>query len=306
MTQPSGFPLHRYSFRAMGSPCELQLCMDEQQALHLAGRARAEIERLEQRYSRYRENSLLSRINRVAASGGRIGVDAETASLLDYANQCHQESDGLFDISSGLLRRAWRFDTAVLPSQESIAPLLARVGWGKIRWASPVLEIPAGMELDLGGIVKEYAADRVATLLTEAGCPSAMVNLGGDIRVTAPRPDGSAWQIGIRDPRGTPGAPLECIALERGAVATSGDYERCIVIGDTRYGHLLDPRTGWPVRHLASVTVVADFCVLAGSASTIAMLRAEHGPAWLAELQLPHLWIDVRGRRGGTMTQSGM
>jgi thiamine biosynthesis lipoprotein len=78
------------------------------------------------------------------------------------------------------------------------------------------------------------------------------------------------------------------------------------VIGDTRYGHLLDPRTGWPVQHLASVTVVADFCVLAGSASTIAMLRAEHGPAWLAELQLPHLWIDVRGRRGGTMTQSGM
>ncbi len=154
--------------------------------------------------------------------------------------------------------------------------------------------------VSFGGIVKEYAADRVASLLQQAGRPQALVNLGGDIRVVGPRADGRAWQIGIRHPR-RPGAILRTIPLASGALSTSGDYERCIEVDGVRYGHVLDPRTGWPVRFMASASVVAPLCVLAGSASTIAMLKAEEGPAWLAELGLPALWVDVDGRSGGSL-----
>jgi thiamine biosynthesis lipoprotein len=164
--------------------------------------------------------------------------------------------------------------------------------------------MPAGMELDFGGIVKEYAADRLATLCADAGCTQGFVNLGGDIRVMGPKPDGSPWQIAIQDPRARDERALLTLPVLRGGIATSGDYARCIEIDGVRYGHVLDPRTGWPVQHLASVTVLADFCVLAGSAATIALLRAAAGPAWLAQLGLPHLWVDTRGHSGGTLVRT--
>jgi thiamine biosynthesis lipoprotein len=296
---PHAFQFH---FQAMGSPCELQLhAPDALFAQGLASQARAELERLEQRYSRYRSDSLLSDINRVAAAGGEVSVDAETAGLLDYAATCHEQSDGLFDITSGLLRRAWRFREGRLPEAQEVQALLAHIGWQRLVWQRPLLRMPAGMELDFGGIVKEYAADRLATLCEQAGCAHGFVNLGGDIRVLGPHPDGSPWRIAIRDPRGPANGVLLTLAIARGGAATSGDYERCIEIDGRRYGHVLNPRTGWPVQYLASVTVLADFCVLAGSAATIALLREQQGAAWLATLGLPHLWVDTQGRAGGTL-----
>ncbi len=162
-----------------------------------------------------------------------------------------------------------------------------------------------GLELDFGGIVKEYAADRVAALLQAAGMPHALVNLGGDIRAAGPRSDGSPWQVGIRDPRRA-GEMQTSVPLFGGALSTSGDYERCIEIEGRRYGHVLDPRTGWPVRFMASASAVAPLCVVAGSATTIAMLRGEGGPAWLEGLGLPCLWVDVDGRAGGSLAERGI
>ena len=292
------FLLH--SFKAMGSPCELQLYADNAaKARQMVDLAMADVQRLESRYSRYREDSLLSAINRVALSGGRVTVDEETAGLLNYAATCYRESGGLFDITSGLLRRAWRFDRSELPDGKQIEALLSRVGWHRLNWNPPVLEFPvAGMEIDLGGVVKEYAADRVAALCREAGVRHGMVNLGGDIRIIGPHPGGSPWRVGIRDPRRKTSI-IRTLPLWTGAVASSGDYERCIVVDGERFGHVLNPGTGWPVRHLASVTVVGDLCVVAGSASTIAMLKEKEGPSWLVGLGLPHFWVDVRGKSGG-------
>ncbi len=293
--------LFSYPFKAMGSPCEIQLfAKTESEAKRVADLARADIERLEQRYSRYRSDSLLSEINRIAASGGRAKVDEETASLLDYANTCYRQSGGLFDITSGLLRQAWRFDKGQLPDPAQIESLLVRVGWHKLLWQAPFLEFEPGMELDFGGVVKEYAADRAATVCWNAGARHGIVNLGGDIKIIGPRPDGIAWRIGIRHPR-REGAMVESLALHSGSVASSGDYERCIVMDGVRFGHVLNPKTGWPVHHMASVTVVGEFCVVAGSASTIAMLKEKDGPAWLEGMGLPHVWIDVEGRMGGPL-----
>ena len=288
----------------MGSPCEIQLfARSERDAQRVAALAIADVARLEARYSRYRDDSLLSNINRVAAHGGSLTVDDETARLLNYAATCHTQSDGLFDITSGILRRAWRFANGELPDSAQIDALRERIGWHRVSWEAPLLSFPqAGMELDFGGMVKEYAVDRAATLCRDAGLVHGVVNLGGDIKVIGPRADGSPWHIGIKHPRARE-TVLETVELQNGALATSGDYERCIVFEGQRYGHILNPRTGWPVRKLAAVSVVADFCVIAGSASTIAMLKEDAGPAWLAELGLRHLWIDVEGRCGGDLVQ---
>jgi thiamine biosynthesis lipoprotein len=295
----------RLAFNAMGSPCEIQLfAKTEAQARQIAEAAIADVRRLESRYSRYLSDSLLSAINRVAAVGGGIEVDTETAGLLNYALACYEQSGGLFDITSGILRQAWRFGQGGLPDTEQINGLLGRIGWHKVDWRPPVLAFPvAGMELDFGGVVKEYAVDRAAGLCWEAGVRHGLVNLGGDIKLIGPRADGSPWRVGIVHPR-RQDATLQTLALREGAVASSGDYERCIVVEGVRYGHVLNPKTGWPVRHLAAVSVVGEFCVVAGSASTIAMLKEEQGPAWLQALGLPHVWVDVQGRMGGSLADS--
>ena len=272
----------------------------------MADAAIADVRRLEAKYSRYRTDSLLSAINRVAAEGGGIEVDGETAGLLNYAAACHAQSDGLFDVTSGILRQAWRFDQGGLPDPALIQSLLGRIGWHKLRWEAPWLEFPVpGLELDFGGIVKEYAVDRAAVLCLDAGIGHGVVNLGGDIKLIGPRPDGRLWRVGLSHPR-QQGDMVETLGLHEGAVASSGDYERCIIVDGVRYGHVLNPKTGWPVRHLAAVSVVGDFCVVAGSASTIAMLKEEQGPAWLEEMGLPHLWVDMDGRVGGSLAGAGL
>lgn len=286
----------------MGTPCEIQLFAESGlRANRTAEMVISDVRRLEARYSRYRSDSLLSAVNQAAATGGEIAVDAETAGLLNYAATCYEESGGLFDISSGILRRAWRFDTGKLPEQHQIDALLEKVGWQKVRWTPPLLAFPiAGMELDFGGIVKEYAVDRVATLCWNEGIRHGVINLGGDIKTIGPRPDDRPWRVGISHPRKA-GEVLETLSLHQGAVASSGDYERCIVMDGVRFGHVLNPRTGWPVKHLASVSVIGELCVVAGSASTIAMLKEDKGPEWLEAMGLPHLWVDVHGNRGGSL-----
>jgi thiamine biosynthesis lipoprotein len=293
----------RLRFKAMGSPCELHLHAESRARFEaVAAAARAEIERLEQKYSRYREDSLASRINACAGDPGGIRLDAETASLLDFAALAWEQSGGLFDISSGVLRRAWDFRSGRVPEANEIEALRPLVGWEKVRWESPRLVLPrAGMELDFGGFVKEYAADRVAALCREQGVHHGLVDLGGDLAVVGPHPDGSPWRVGIRDPR-APERAIASLALAAGGVATSGDYERCMVVEGRRYAHILDPKTGWPVEGLASVTVAASHCLLAGTASTVAMLKGRRaGPGWLDRLGLPSLRIDADGALSGPL-----
>ncbi len=293
---------YHYDFKAMGSPCSIQLYAGSSRKAKRAAKVVMEdVCRLEAKYSRYRADSLLSGINRVAAQGGHISVDEETAGLLDYAATCYQQSDGLFDITCGILRRAWDFKSGKIPDQEIIQSLLQKIGWHKVSWQRPVLAFAVpGMEIDFGGVVKEYAVDRAASLCRDAGIHHGIVNLGGDIKIIGPHHDGSPWRIAIRHPR-IPGGVLQTLLLHSGALASSGDYERCITLNGIRYGHVLNPKTGWPVHYMAAVSVIGEFCVVAGSASTIGMLKGEEGPAWLSALGLPHLWVNVQGESGGSL-----
>lgn len=296
---------YRRDFTAMAGPCALQVYANNAgsaEAALLA--AEAEVRRIEAKYSRYRADSRLSAINASAGQAEGIEVDAETAGLLDYADTAYAQSDGLFDISSGVLRRAWDFRAARLPTQAELEALRPLVGWSRLHWRRPRLVLPIrGMELDFGGFGKEYAADRAATVLLAAGLSHGLVDLAGDLRILGPHPDGSPWRVGIRHPRGAPEQAIATVDLAGGAIASSGDYERYFERDGRRYSHILDPRSGWPVQAgSASVSVVADRCLLAGTATTIALLKGAQGPAWLAELGLPWLAVSPDGHVQGSLT----
>ena len=291
--------LQDFPFTAMGSPGLIRVDgVPPELATPAAQAMMAEIARIEARYSRYRPDSELSRLNRIAAAGGTAILDNEAAALVDYAFACHRKSGGLFDVTAGILRRAWDFTASRPPAAQSVATLLPLVGLGKLAWTPPALtfRVP-GMELDFGGIGKEYAVDRAAEIALAHGLGHVLVDLGGDIRAIGPRADGAPWPIGIRHPR-EPERLAARLPLCRGAVATSGDYERFIEADGRRYCHILDPRTGWPAEGMSAVTVLADSCMVAGSVATIAMLRGREGAAWLGGLGLPFLWLDAEGTQG--------
>ncbi len=290
-----------YRFFALGSDCAIRLFAAQKTVAHeVAAAASSEIARIEARYSRYRLDSELSRINAAGAIGGSIKVDAETAALIDYAYACYRKSDGLFDITSGLLRKAWDFSSGSLPGHDAIAELLPRIGLDKVRWSSPLLTFEtAGVELDLGGIGKEYAVDRAAGICVAMGVEHGLVDLGGDIRAIGSLPDGSPWKIGIRHPRNA-GRPTAMIGLISGSLATSGDYERFIEVEGRRYCHILNPTSGWPAQGLSLVSVLSPDCLVAGSLATIAMLKGRDGIEWLRSLGVRHFYVDQDGNLGGT------
>lgn len=299
--------LYSNSFTAMGTECCLHLYVSSpSDADAIAYSAIQEVLRVEARYSRYRTGSFLARINHAAQRGAVIEVDEETAGLLDYAYACYKKSGGLFDITSGILRQAWDFSVLNLPAQSEINRLLPFIGLDKVRWQSPRLSfsIP-GMELDFGGIGKEYAADRAAALCAAQGVEHGLVDLGGDIAVIGPHPDREPWRIGICHPR-NPNSPMASVDVEKGALATSGDYERFIEIDGKRYCHLLNPKSGWPVRGLSSVSVLADQCLVAGSVASVAMLKGLDGIGWLDELGVRYLWMDDEGRQGDSLFASSL
>jgi thiamine biosynthesis lipoprotein len=258
------------------------------------------VKRIETRYSRYRDDSELARINKVAATGGSIDIDAETVGLMAYAKACFTKSEGAFDITSGPLRKAWNFSASHLPDQASIDAVLPFIGFDKVILSEDRLQFAQpGMELDLGGLGKEYAADRAAEVCLDLGAREGFVDLGGDIRIIGQQANGLPWRIGIRHPREADRLAGE-IQLSNGALATSGDYERFVEIEGRRYCHILDPRTGWPAQGLASVTVISDRCLVAGSLATTAMLMGANVGTWLQSLGVRHVTIDQNGKYCGT------
>jgi len=271
-------------FDAMASPCEVLVETDSEQE------ARAVLEavagcawRIEAKYSRYRDGNVVHAIN--SSAGRPIRVDDETADLLDFAAQLHQLSDGLFDVTSGVLRRAWRFDGGQqLPDAELIKQLLPLVGWHRTAWRRPTFRMEPGMQVDFGGFGKEYAVDQAAASARALTTGSCLVNLGGDLAVARPRRDGSAWQVGVEAAGAAPGQAATLIPLRSGALATSGDAHRYLLRDGRRYTHILDPRTGWPVEDAPrSVTVVADTCTQAGMLTTLAMLQGRQAEAFLRD-----------------------
>jgi thiamine biosynthesis lipoprotein len=254
----------------------------QERAERVSRAVEAEACRIERKFSRYRETSVISEINRNA---GRtpVAVDEETEMLVREALDLARLTDGRFDPTVGVLRRAWDFKAGRVPSSEEIAALLPLVDANAVSVRSGTVFLRnAGMELDLGGVGKEYAVDRAARLLKDEGIRSAIVNFAGDVRTVGSRGDGQPWKVGVIDPRDRARCRFAVRTLADAGIATSGDYERGFVKDGVHYHHILDARTGWPARGVSSVTVVAGSAFRAGRFATAAfLLGAEAGLALL-------------------------
>lgn len=291
--------LCRYDFNVMGAPCEIHAyCSSRKHFDAVKDAAISELQRLDRYYTNYTDSSFTAEINRSAGNDNGIIVDAETAALLNYSAECFKHSQGLFDITSGTLRQAWDYnsDNPKLPEQTDLDVLLTAVGWEKVKWESPHLHLPkVGMVIDFGGVVKEYAADVAAGIFLQHDVQHGFINLGGDMRLMGPHADGSPWRIGIRNPNDSQN-DLAHVLINQGAVVTSGDYERYLNIDGKRYSHILNPKTGWPAEGFSSVTVFGDYCLVAGSASTIASIKPEaEAIEWLNDLGLPYICVSRDG-----------
>jgi thiamine biosynthesis lipoprotein len=276
----------------MASPCEVLMDAGTRaEAYAILEAVATEAWRVEDKYSRYRTDNIVHAIN---TSGGReIAVDEETAALLDFSAQLHVISEGRFDITSGVLRRAWTFDGGShVPAREDIDAIRALVGWHQVSWERPVLRMRPGMEVDFGGIGKEYAVDRAAALARELDAESSLVNFGGDLAVSRPRSSGTPWRVGVEaassgDPRAS-----RMIDVRQGALATSGDTYRYVTRDGRRYSHILDPRTGYPVENAPrSVTVAAGSCTQAGMLTTLALMQGAGAEKFLEDACV-QFWVQ--------------
>lgn len=293
--------LYKHSFHAMASPCSLQLYAESaHQAQTVFSAIEERTKRFETRYSRYLPFSIVSKINN--ANGKAIPVDEETAKLLDFATIAWKVSGGLFDITSGAFRTIWDFKKETVPTPKQIKRVLPLVGWEKVKWDGQSIQMPSGMQIDFGGIVKEYATDAARSIAEKMGIQHGVVELGGDISVIGPHPDGSPWKIALQHPDHK---NIEVVVeIGRGCVASSGDYERYFEKNGQRFCHIISPLNGQCAQGVAGVSVIAPHCVMAGTITTTALLKGpKKALQYLAETGLHHQ-LYLRDEQGTAVLAS--
>jgi thiamine biosynthesis lipoprotein len=274
---------------------------------------RATLERINKRMSTYDPDSELSGFN------GHEGLDwfemsSETISVISTAVRISELTDGAFDITVGPLVDLWGFGgkssaTSSVPSKDQILSVRNRIGFRhlEIREAPPALRrTRIGLEVDLSGIAKGYAVDQIAEVLEAAGIDNYMVEVGGEIRARGLKPTGEGWRLGIEAPLRSHREVHRIIELADEAMATSGDYRNYFQSEGNVYSHLLDPRTGYPIKHrLASASVIADKCIYADALATALMvLGPEEGYRVALEHKLAVLWMLRQGGTNGASTEA--
>ncbi len=298
---PSPKPLRFLRWPALGTKCEVQyVCADDRVARSFEKKVTAWVADFEARYSRFRPDSLVSRIN-AAAGRDWVAVDAETERFFDLCGSLHAATQGLLDVTALPLMRLWDYKAAAprIPSAAEIAEARRLVGWNKVERRPGGVRLPvSGMALDFGGWGKEYAVDVVAGIARHHGIGTALVDFGHDLHGIGSAPGKPGWHIGLEDPTRPGTACWGSLAVKDRSVACSGDYLRGFTLNGVRYGHIVDPRTGYPVAHGArQVTVIAATCLQAGILSTTAfILNPAEGIRYIQE---------TMGAEGCILTASG-
>lgn len=244
---------------------------DRQEAAEAAGEAleaaEEEIKALEKLFSATDADSELYAANH---SGGKsVTVSEDTAALLARALELCGETDGALDVTIYPVIKAWGFttDSYQVPAEDELTELVKQVDFTRVQLDGTALTVPEGMELVLGAVAKGYAADRAAALLEARGVAAAKLELGGNIHLVGTKPNGTPWQVAVRDPSGE--GYMGLIQTDGGAVVTSGGYERYFEQDGITYWHILDPATGRPAHSgLVSVTIVTPSGTLADALST--------------------------------------
>ena len=212
-----------------------------------------------------------SDIYAVNHSGGQpVAVHKETEELISFALDMAEKTEGALEPTIYPVLRAWGFTTGEnrVPSEKEISELLESVGYGRVRRDKGTISLEAGSMLDMGAVGKGYAGDEAVQVLRDSGITSALLDIGGNIQAIGSKPDGSSWRVGLKDPFS--GGVLGVIRITDEAVVTSGSYERYFIGEDgKRYGHIIDPATGYPAENgLASVSIIAGEGKLCDALST--------------------------------------
>jgi thiamine biosynthesis lipoprotein len=254
---------------AMACRFEVTLASQDAGCVPAARAALDTIDGLEERLSLFREHSELSELNRRAASEA-VRVDQPLFDLLSLCNEIHRNTHGAFDITSTPLSRCWGFlqRQGQLPSNDAIADAMSTVGFNRVHLDAAARSIRferSGVELNLGAIGKGYALDRVGCGLRGAGVRHALLSAGRSSLLALGGRNGG-WLVEIASARSE--GPLAHVVLRDAAIGTSGSGEQFVVVDDVRYGHVLDPRSGWPATGVLSATVVSSSAAVADALST--------------------------------------
>lgn len=282
--------VNRVSRPQMGTIVNVTFIGDPTTAGKVSAAVFREIDRIEGLMSARRAGSDIARVNS-RASGEAVEVSDETAAILQRAARISEETDGSFDVTFAALEPLWDFRAPSFapPPPSRVKALLPLVNYRNMRIVkNTVFFARPGMRIGLGAIAKGYAVERGIAVLKRFGVRDAIVEAGGDLQAIGNR-HGRRWIAGLRHPRRQ--SILLTIELEDGdAVATSGDYERCVVRGNARYHHIIDPRTGFPAQSFSSVTVVSKNPVLSDAyATAIFVMGMEKARPFLER----HAEIDV-------------
>ena len=275
--------------------------VSEEQAEKNTNLAIAEMVRIEELISDWKPTSQISQVNQMAGKQAVV-VDQEVLELTQRAIQYSKITDGAFDISFAAMERIWKFDGSmdVLPTEDEIQQAIRNVGYQNIQIDTThqtLFLTKEGMKIGFGSIGKGYAADRARILLKESGAIAGIVDASGDISSFGSQIDGKPWRFGITNPFETDDY-ADIISLTNGSVTTSGDYEKYIYIGDTRYAHIINPKTGWPSTGLTGVTIVGPSAEMANAFSTsIMVLGAKKGKELLQQFpDYAGLFITDQGK----------
>jgi len=284
----------KISFDAMASPCEVLVrSLDKEFCHRIAKLVFNETLRIQNKFSRYLDSNLVAQMNR--SNGQDVNIDLETYNLLEFANNLFQLSNGLFDITSGALRRIWTFEPrAKPPSRQDIESTIESIGFNLIHYDQQLFKMPRGMQIDFGGIGKEYAVDQ-ATKLVFDSCKkqkaSYLINFGGDLSAIQFDKNHPQWLVGVESTNKVDNKE-SIIKIAHGSVATSGNTKRFFVYNGKSYGHLLNPLTGYPIDGAPrSITAFANSCVLAGSYTSLAMLQGKDAESFLKDQSIKYICI---------------
>lgn len=299
---PSGDKMYKETRSSMYTLTSITVAASsEEKAKKAIDAAFKELDRLEKLLNYYDKDSELAEINRNAGIKPVIASE-DTIDIIEKALFVSESTDGAFDITMGPVISLWDFKEKKIPDKRKLNEKLSLIGYKNItlnKKDKTVFLKEKGIEINFGGILKGYAADRAAEMLKKNGIKSAIVAVAGDIKTFGIRPDGKAWVVGIQNPRASKGPDeiIGTVSINGQAISTSGDYERFFEKNGKRYHHLLSPKTGFPAGDCRSVTVITDKAAYTDAFATgLFILGLEKGMAVLKKLGFEGVFIDKNGK----------
>lgn len=273
-----------YNNTIVGGLCEIKFyCGNDSEAKKILQEIDGKLKEIDSLLNYFSTKSLVSKIN----TQHYAYLPSEIRDLFLLCDSISRLTNGLFDISIAPLLELWGFYSGKkrMPTKQEIENVKKLVDYRKIKIKGDTIFIPENMKLDLGGIAQGFAADQIVKIFKKYGIKSAIINIAGEVYGLGISPKKRPWIVGIKNPRGE--GIIEKVELNDNALSTSGDYEKFFVINNIRYAHIIDPRTGYPAREFASVTIFAQCTAFAdGIATAVSVMGAHHGKKYLDSLKI--------------------